>query len=83
MEHKFNSGFTVEHDEFDSSYNQLQDYAKDKAKEIVSKLSLKPGDFGSFGVWTKGVPELICIADFKCNPDGSVIWNFDDSQSTL
>lgn len=83
MEHKFEDGFSIDHDEFDSSYKQLQAYAKDKAKEVVSKLTVNPGDFGSFAIWTCSVPELIYIATFTCNSDGSISWEFDDSLSTL
>lgn len=83
MEHKFENGFCIEHDEFDSSYKQLQAYAKDKAKKVVSEINLNPGDFGSFGIWTDGVPELICIAKFVCESDNTITWEFDESLSTL
>lgn len=73
----------VNGDEFTHGYEILQDLAKEKAYEVANSLNIQPGDIGEFSIWTDGVPELICNADFKCNPDGSIVWNFDDSQSTL
>lgn len=73
----------VNGDDFTHSYEELQNLAKEKAYEVAKSLNIQPGDTGRFSIWTNEIPELICIADFKCNPDSSIIWNFDDSQSTL
>lgn len=66
------------------SLEKLEELCKAEAEKILPTIAIKDGDI-SVPCWTDGpgFAELIGVVHFKKDANGNVIYEFDDSESTL
>jgi len=54
-----------------------------KAKELCSTLEMSSNQTIEIPFWTSDIPELICVGRFSKSAEGNVIYELDDTLTTL
>ncbi len=65
------------------SFDKLKELCEKEAEKLVKTIEVSDGAVVRVPCWTKDVPELIGVVRFERGKDGSVVYTFDASESTL
>ncbi|MBO5185937.1 MAG: hypothetical protein J6B91_02655 [Prevotella sp.] len=65
------------------SFEKLKELCEKEAEALTKTLKVPEHTAVSVPCWTKDVPELIGVALFRKDNDGSVIYSLDFTETTL
>lgn len=65
------------------SFEKLQMLCKEEAEKLSATIEISDQSKISVSFWTLDFPELICVGYFSKNESGSIVYEFDFSESTL
>lgn len=65
------------------SLETLMELCNNKAEELKKTIDLQEQDEVTVSFWTEDFPELICVGTFRKIESGEIVYDLDDSESTL
>lgn len=65
------------------SLETLMELCKNQAEELKKTIDLQEQDEVTVSFWTEDFPELICVGTFRKTESGEIVYDLDDSESTL
>lgn len=65
------------------SFEYLKSICMKKSEELKTKVEISNQLATTIAFWTEDIPELICVARFKKDDKGNVVYELDFSESTL
>ena len=65
------------------SFEGLKSICLEKSEELKTKVELSNQSATTVTFWTEDFPELICVARFKKDDKGNIVYELDFSESTL
>ena len=65
------------------SLEVLKSICMEKSEELKTQIKVSNQSATTVAFWTEDFPELICVAIFKIDDKGNVVYELDFSESTL